>query len=45
MYVCITAARLCSSGMNGLSSKGKTLKFDPLAYKNYLLDQNQNYTN
>jgi hypothetical protein len=31
----ITAARLCSSGMNRLSSKGKTPKFDPLAFKNY----------
>jgi hypothetical protein len=26
--------------MNRLSSKGKTPKFDPLAYKNYLPDQN-----
>ena len=31
--------------MNRLSSKGKTPKFDPLAFKNYLSDQNQNYCN
>ena len=45
IHTYITAARLCSSGMNRLSSKGKTPKFDPLAFKNYLSDQNQNYHN
>lgn len=32
-----------SSGINGLSFKGKTPKFDPLANKNYRTDQNLNW--
>ena len=41
----ITAAQLCSSGMNGLSSRGKHPKLDSLANKNYWNYQNQNWHN